>query len=174
MATRIRPKKSGYTQLLTAGIPLISMLLGGLYVLSSFMETHYEVKDKKNNSTSTRWWFLTLPSFNESPTLLINSTHVPTKQPGNLIWKKSTIEWWNNLILQIINWVVFHDQKTLKSYQIKIPKWMHQLLLYLHHQPKKEDGGGSLLNNLSNHNKPKSPTRQVYRHLFLLASLSIP
>ena len=55
MATRVvRPKKSGSSHLLTAGIPLISMLLGGLYVLSSFMETHYEVKDKKNKSTSTR------------------------------------------------------------------------------------------------------------------------
>jgi len=39
---------------ITAGAPLITLLLGGSYVLSSFMETHYEVKDKRNKSISTR------------------------------------------------------------------------------------------------------------------------
>ena len=55
MGTRVRSvRSSGYRSLLTAGAPLITLLLGGSYVLSSFMETHYEVKDKRNKSISTR------------------------------------------------------------------------------------------------------------------------
>ena len=55
MASRIRgTKKSGFMSALTAGVPLITLLVGGSYILSTFMETHYEVKDKRTKSVSTR------------------------------------------------------------------------------------------------------------------------
>lgn len=37
-----------------AGIPLLSFLLGGSYILSQFMQTHLEIKDKHSQSKSKR------------------------------------------------------------------------------------------------------------------------
>ncbi len=36
------------------GVPMLAFMLGGCYVLSEFMQTHMEMKDKKVNSQSQR------------------------------------------------------------------------------------------------------------------------
>ena len=36
------------------GVPLIVLIVGGSYFLSKFTETHVELKDKQNKSTSVR------------------------------------------------------------------------------------------------------------------------
>lgn len=47
-------KKRQNQQLIYIGAPLLIFLLGGSYFLSIFMETHYELKDKQNDSKSVR------------------------------------------------------------------------------------------------------------------------
>jgi len=37
-----------------AGVPMLAFMLGGSYVLSEFMQTHMELKDKKVESRSMR------------------------------------------------------------------------------------------------------------------------
>ena len=37
-----------------AGIPLVLLILGGSFALAQFMQTHMEVKDKRNQSVSKR------------------------------------------------------------------------------------------------------------------------
>ena len=39
---------------LKVGVPLMGFMLGGVYVLSTFMQTHVEMKDKKVSSQSQR------------------------------------------------------------------------------------------------------------------------
>jgi wyosine [tRNA(Phe)-imidazoG37] synthetase (radical SAM superfamily) len=53
MSSRVRNNR-GRQLMAKAGLPMIIFLVGGTYVLSTFMQTHFEVKDKKLNSTSTR------------------------------------------------------------------------------------------------------------------------
>lgn len=48
----------GSATLLTSGIPMVLLILGGSYCLSVFMDTHYEVKDKQNRSMSARQYDL--------------------------------------------------------------------------------------------------------------------
>mmetsp|Transcript_26042 Transcript_26042/g.26257 ORF Transcript_26042/g.26257 Transcript_26042/m.26257 type:complete len:106 (+) Transcript_26042:180-497(+) len=40
--------------LLVSGVPLVICILGGSYFLSNFLQTEFEMKDKKVNSVSTR------------------------------------------------------------------------------------------------------------------------
>lgn len=53
MASRIK-RGSGTTTLLKAGIPLVSLLLGGSFLLGHFMQTHMDIKDKRASSISKR------------------------------------------------------------------------------------------------------------------------
>ena len=47
--------KKGSKLLYTAGIPLFCFVVGGSYVLSQFLQTNLEIKDKRQNTTiSTR------------------------------------------------------------------------------------------------------------------------
>jgi len=39
---------------LKVGVPLFVFLLGGVYVLTNFMQTHMEIKDKRTKSSSKR------------------------------------------------------------------------------------------------------------------------
>lgn len=44
----------GRRKLVTVGIPMVLFVLGGSYMLSVFLETHMEIKDKQNKSTTVR------------------------------------------------------------------------------------------------------------------------
>lgn len=39
---------------MTAGAPMIIFVLGGSFALSTFMQTHYDIKDKTANTQTTR------------------------------------------------------------------------------------------------------------------------
>jgi hypothetical protein len=45
---------TGFQQMVRVGLPLMTFMVGGCYVLSTFVETQVEMKDKKNASKSTR------------------------------------------------------------------------------------------------------------------------
>jgi len=51
---RASRRGSGSSMLAKAGIPLVAMVLGCTFVLSQFMQTHMEIKDKRSKSTSQR------------------------------------------------------------------------------------------------------------------------
>ena len=49
------PRRSGGSnRFAMVGIPMLGFMVGGVYVLSTFMQTHVEMKDKKTSSTSQR------------------------------------------------------------------------------------------------------------------------
>ena len=50
MASRAR----GGSNAFKVGVPMLGFMLGGVYVLSTFMQTHVEMKDKKVSSQSQR------------------------------------------------------------------------------------------------------------------------
>ena len=54
MATFNRFKKKGANMLLTAGVPFGCFMLGGTYFLSTFLQTHMDIKDNRNSSISKR------------------------------------------------------------------------------------------------------------------------
>jgi hypothetical protein len=39
---------------LKVGLPMVTFMVGGCYVLSEFMQTHVELKDRRNSTKSTR------------------------------------------------------------------------------------------------------------------------
>lgn len=47
-------KKKGLPILIKAGVPFVSFMIGGAYMLSTFMQTHMEMKDRKEKSTTKR------------------------------------------------------------------------------------------------------------------------
>ena len=49
----MRPR-SNKNVAIKVGVPLLGFMLGGVYVLSTFMQTHVEMKDKKVSSQSQR------------------------------------------------------------------------------------------------------------------------
>ena len=53
MSSRVRGS-TGSKLLVRAGLPLVTFLVGGSLVLSHFMQTHMEIKDKRNTSVSKR------------------------------------------------------------------------------------------------------------------------
>lgn len=53
-AVRARKAAEGRKKLAYIGAPLILFLIGGSVLLSQFLDTHMELKDKQNNSKTTR------------------------------------------------------------------------------------------------------------------------
>lgn len=48
-----QPKRASYV-LLRVGIPMMVFMVGGSWFLSTFMQTHMEIKDKQNKPTHIR------------------------------------------------------------------------------------------------------------------------
>ena len=47
-------RSSGSRIMMHAGAPMIIFILGGSFALSTFMQTHYDIKDKASNTQTTR------------------------------------------------------------------------------------------------------------------------
>jgi hypothetical protein len=48
------PRRASGNAAIKVGVPLLGFMIGGVYVLSTFMQTHVEMKDKKTSSISQR------------------------------------------------------------------------------------------------------------------------
>ena len=53
-ASRKAKTESERKKIIYIGAPLIIFLIGGSYLLSIFLETHFEMKDKQNSSSTVR------------------------------------------------------------------------------------------------------------------------
>ena len=49
-----KARKSSGNIMLTAGAPMVIFIVGGSVALGNFMQTHFDLKDKAKNSTTTR------------------------------------------------------------------------------------------------------------------------